>query len=292
MRPDLRERLASGPALVADGATGTQLQARGLPPGACSETWNLTNPDAVRAVAADYAAAGSNLVYTNSFGANPWRLERHGHAAQVTELNQRAAEVAREGVGEAVWVVGSMGPTGDFLAPLGTLDPAAVEAAYAAQAAALVAGGADAVVAETFAALDELVAAVRGARTATDRPIIASLTYGSGGRTMMGVRPDEAAAALVAAGADVLGLNCGDDLAVVLPVLAAYRAAAPALPVLIKPNAGMPVIEQGEPRWPVSPAEFGELAKGWLAGGARIVGGCCGTTPAHLAAVAQAVRQG
>ncbi|MCC7494527.1 MAG: homocysteine S-methyltransferase family protein [Fimbriimonadaceae bacterium] len=291
MRIDLRERLASGRALVVDGATGTQLQARGLPAGACSEGWNLDHPDAVRAVAAAYAAAGSDLVYSNSFGGNPWRLAHHGLEGELAALNRRAAELAREGVGDDVYVAGSMGPTGDFLAPLGLLEPAAVEAAYGQQAAALVAGGADAIVCETFAALDELSAAVRGARAAVEVPIVASLTYGRGGRTMMGVTATDAVLALVEAGAEVIGLNCGDDLEVVPLVLAAYRATVPELPVLIKPNAGMPAIVAGTPVWPVAPAEFGQLAAGWRAAGATLLGGCCGTSPEHLAAVAAAVRR-
>jgi len=285
-RVDLRERLTAGGHLLADGATGTQLQARGLSSGECSEAWTLSHPEAVRAVAADYAAAGSHLIYTNSFGANPWRLERHGLGGRFEELNELAARLAREGVGEERWVVGSMGPTGEFLAPLGTLEPEAVAAAYGRQAAALAAGGADALVCETFAAIEEIEAAVRGARAATDLPIIASLTYGTGGRTMMGVSPTQAATVLREAGADVIGLNCGDDLGVVLPVVAGYRAAAPGLPVLVKPNAGMPEIRNGEPVWPVPPQEFADLARTWLAAGAGILGGCCGTSPAFIAALA------
>jgi 5-methyltetrahydrofolate--homocysteine methyltransferase len=290
MRLDLRERLAGdGRALVADGATGTQLQARGLTPGGCSELWCTERPDAVRDVAAAYARAGSDLVYTNSFGGNRWRLGHYGAAARVAELNRLAARLAREGVGEEVYVIGSMGPTGDFLSPLGDLEPADVEAAYGEQAAALIEGGADGLVVETFAALDEIAAAVRGARAATDKPILATLTYGANQRTMMGVTPAAAAAALVDAGASVIGLNCGDEIGVVEPVLAAYAAACD-LPLMAKPNAGLPDIVDGQPVWPIPPAAFAERAHGWLAAGARIVGGCCGTNPEFIAALAAMVR--
>lgn len=286
MPTDLRERLTDGPALLADGATGTQLQARGLPPGACSEAWCLEQPEAVAAVAAAYAEAGSDLVYTNSFGGNPWRLERHGLGDKLAEVNRRAAELARRGAGGRAFVVGSMGPTGEFLEPLGELTAAQVEAAYAAQAEALLEGGAQGLVCETFAAVDELAAAVRGARSVTDQVIIASLTYGTGGRTMMGATPEQAVAALSAAGADVIGLNCGDDLSIVPTVVAAYRAAGE-LPILAKPNAGMPEMRGDTPFWPVGPSAFAEEARSWLAAGARILGGCCGTTPEYIAALAR-----
>ncbi len=291
MREDLRQRLASSDrTLVADGATGTELQARGMPPGGCSELWCVERPDAVRDIAATYAAAGSDLVYTNSFGANRWRLAHYGLADRLTELNEAAARLAREGAGEEVYVIGSMGPSGDFLEPLGELSAAEVSAAYGQQAQALLAGGADALVLETFAALEEIEAAALGVRAVTDAPLLASLTYGSSLRTMMGVTPDQAAATLAAAGVDVLGLNCGDDIAVVEPILAAYAEAG--RPLFAKPNAGLPQMVEGELTWPISPAEFAALAAGWATAGARIVGGCCGTGPAHIRALAAMVRGG
>lgn len=290
MRVDLRERLKTGRPLVADGATGTQLQARGLVPGASSELWNEQEPDKVADVARCYAEAGSDLVYTNSFGGNPWQLGHYGATDRLESLNTLAAQLARRGAGESVYVVGSMGPSGEFLEPLGDLTEGEVEDAYARQAAALVAGGVDALVLETFAALEELCAAVRGARSAAGgKPIIASLTYGAGVRTMMGVAPAAARDALGEAGADVLGLNCGDDIEIVLPVLGAYADGT--LPLLAKPNTGMPVIQNGQPVWPIGPDDFAQRAAGWLAGGARIIGGCCGSTPAHIGALARLVRQ-
>jgi len=146
----LRERLTAGERLLADGATGTQLQARGLPEGHCPELWNVENPAAVGAVAADYAAAGSDLVYTNSFGGSVWRLDMHGLSDRLEALNEAAARVAKAAVGDRALVVGSMGPSGGFLEPLGLLTAAEVTAAYGRQAAALAAGGADALVLETF----------------------------------------------------------------------------------------------------------------------------------------------
>lgn len=289
MRPNLRDRLQAGQPLLADGATGTQLQARGMAPGYCSEAWCLERPDDVAGIAADYAAAGSQVVYTNSFGANPWRLKAHGLVERGEELNQAAAALARRGAGDDVWVVGSLGPTGDFLQPLGLLAAEDVREAYGLQAAALVAGGADAVVLETFTALDEVAAAAEGVLAAVDVPVIVSLTYGANGRTMMGVSPEQAVAVLAPLGIAAIGLNCGDTLAVGPQVLRAYRAAAPTLPLLAKLNAGLPVMTASGPDWPVAPDEFAAAALSWVAAGAVLVGGCCGTTPAHLAAVRAAL---
>lgn len=287
----LTARLAAGERLLADGATGTQLQARGLPEGHCPELWNVENPDAVGAVAADYAAAGSDLVYTNSFGGSVWRLDMHGAADRLEELNEAAARVAKAAVGDTALVVGSMGPSGQFLEPLGLLTADDCAASYARQAAALAAGGADALVLETFYGLDELEAALRGVKSACDLPVICSLTYGSAVRTMAGVAPADAAKALVAAGADVLGLNCGDDIDVVPKVLAAYLDAAPGTPCLMKPNAGLPVTTGGQLTWPMGPDEFADLARGWLQAGARLLGGCCGTTPAHITALRRVIDE-
>lgn len=289
MRVDLRERLASGELLIVDGATGTQLQARGLPPGQPGEAWLTVQPDAVADVSRCYAAAGSNLVYTNSFGGNPWRLEHYGLADRFEELSTLAAQLARQGVGDEVYVLGSMGPTGDFLAPLGLVEPEAVSDAYGKQALALLAGGADGLVLETFGAVEEVVAAAQGIRAVTDAPLLVSLTYGAGNRTMMGATPQQAAAALAELRIDVLGLNCGDLLDVVAPVLEAYREAGFAGSLLAKPNAGLPVIENGQPVWPVCPDDFAELAKGWIAAGAQLLGGCCGTSPAYITALSKLV---
>ena len=288
----LMERLAAGEKLLADGATGTQLQARGLPDGHCPELWNVERPDAVGAVTADYVAAGSDLVYTNSFGGSIWRLQMHGLQDRAAELNTAAAKVAKDAAGDQALVVGSMGPSGQFLEPLGLLTADEVTAAYGQQAAALAAGGADALVLETFYGLDELEAALSGVMAACDLPVICSLTYGPAVRTMAGVAPDTAAKVLTAAGADIMGLNCGDDIEVVPKVLAAYLEAAPDTPCLMKPNAGLPITTGGELTWPMDPEEFAALAKTWLAAGAALVGGCCGTTPAHIAALRRVVDEG
>jgi 5-methyltetrahydrofolate--homocysteine methyltransferase len=290
MRGDLRIRLTSGPVLIADGATGTQLQQRGLPVGAPGELWTIEQPGAVREVAEAYADAGSDLVYTNSFGANKWLLARHNLADRAEELCTSAARLAREGVGEEVWVLGSMGTTGEFMEPLGTLTAKEVEEAFARQATALAEGGVDGLVLETFSALDEITAAARGARSAVDLPILATLTYGAGGRTMMGVGPGMALNELRAAGVDAVGLNCGDDIEVVLPVLAGYREADAGFPLVAKPNAGLPVIQGGKPVWTITPEQFAARAHDWIAAGARVVGGCCGTTPDYIAALAAALR--
>ena len=277
---------AAGGVLLADGGTGTALQAQGLPAGVCPEAWNLHHPDRVAAVAAAYAAAGSGLVYTNTFGANAIALTGHGLAAEVREINLAAVRAARTGAGPGVKVAGSIGPTGTLLEPLGDLLPEAAAEAFAEQAAALVAAGVDALVLETFTQLNEAEAAVRAVRRVTAGPVIVSLSFDMGGRTVMGVSAEEAAPVLLAAGADVLGANCGGPWRNLTEALAGFERAAPGTALLLKPNAGVPQVTAAGVVYPSDADDMARfLARAVDTHPVRIVGGCCGTGPAHIAAL-------
>lgn len=286
----LLERLRAGEILVADGATGTLLQQRGLGRGECPEEWNVSHPEVVASVARDYAAAGSDLVYTNTFGGNRLRLAAYGLEGRVEELNRRGAEIARKAVGNEVFVVGSMGPTGEFLEPLGTHTFAEMVEIFAEQAQALAEGGVDAIVVETFSALEEIKAAAQGVKESTGLPLLGSMSFDPNGRTSFGVRPEQAVAALVEAGAEVVGANCGGGPAELEPVAEKMRTANPDLLLLVKPNAGLPRLVRGEVYYPLTPAEMGEYARRFAALGVNILGGCCGTTPEHIAAIVQALK--
>ncbi len=285
----LREALARRP-LLGDGATGTQLQQLGLAPGACGEAWNVAQPGSVRLVHRSYFAAGSDLLTTNTFGGSSYVLAGHGAGARVRELNVAGARLAREIAGDRAWVLGDIGPFGGMLEPLGDGVPQEVALAFQAQAAALLEGGADAILVETMSDPAEAALAVRSARAAGAEFIFATYSFqpaAAGLRTMMGSTVAEAMAAVVMAGADVVGANCGTELSLeaYLRLTAELVAAAEGRPVMVQPNAGSPRLADGRIVYDVHPAQFAAAVPGLLAAGARVIGGCCGSTPAHLAAM-------
>lgn len=290
MGPGWLERLRRGETLLADGATGTLLQQRGLGRGDCPEEWNVSHPEVVGSIAADYARAGSDLVYTNTFGGNRLKLARYGFGDRVAEFNEAGARVARAAVGDGVLVVGSIGMTGQFLQPLGERSFDEMVEVFAEQAQALAAGGVDAIVTETFAALDELEAAMKAVKEYTDRPLLASMSFEANGRTMMGVTPEQAVAVMREAGADVIGANCGHGLEEMWATMEKMRAVSEDVPLLAKPNAGTPRPVGEQVFYEASPAEMAAYALKFRDLGVAIVGGCCGSTPAHIAAMAQAMR--
>ena len=285
------DRLRAGQVLVADGATGTNLQQRGLARGVSSESWVLENPEQITRLHRDFIEAGADLVLTSTFGASSIRLEQAGLAGRAVEVNQQAVALARQaGAGHGTLVAGSIGPTGQLLKPLGPLDEEEAVAAFTAQAQALADAGVDVLVIETQFDLAEAKAAVRAVRAVTDLPLVVSFSYDRGVRTMMGVRPSIMAAELVDLGVDVLGINCGRSLEDNLKALGELRSAT-RLPIWFKPNAGLPVLdENANPTYTISPEQMGAQVSSWIAAGAQIVGGCCGTSPAHLAAIAGAVK--
>ena len=287
-----RDRLRERPPLIADGATGTTLQSRGLALGRCAEAWVLQSPEKILELHRDFIDAGADLVLTCSFGATPLRLRTTGLADRAREINRRAAELARQAVAERdVYVAGSMGPTGEMLKPYGDLDEADAVAAYSAQASALAEGGVDLLVLETHFDLAEAAAAVKGAREATDLPIVCSFSYDRGTRTMMGVSPAQAGRQLDGLGVDAIGINCGRSLDESLRDLAELRQSTDR-PLWFKPNAGMPTLDaQGRPVYAISPQEMAKALTKALESDARILGGCCGTSPAHLRQIALEVRR-
>lgn len=285
------DRLRTGQVLVSDGATGTNLQQRGLARGMPSERWVLENPAEIVRLHTDFITAGSDVVLTSTFGATTIRLEQAGLLAQAVEINHKAVALARQAAaGRDTLVAGSIGPTGHLIQPLGPLGEDEAVAAFAAQAAVLNAAGVDVLVIETQYDLGEAKAAVRGVRSVSQLPLVVSFSYDRGTRTMMGVRPAAMAIELADLGVDVLGINCGRSLEDNLKALKELRAATQ-LPIWFKPNAGLPILdENADPTYTITPAQMGEQASAWIAAGAQIIGGCCGTSPAHLAAIAKSVK--
>jgi len=289
---DLIDYLQEGNLLIADGATGTMLQAMGLPAGMAPDLWNVERPDAVRAHYRSYLDAGSEVILANTFGGNRIKLERTGGLdARMVELNRAGAGLAVEEAGGEVYVAGDMGPTGELLAPYGTLQYEDAVQAYAEQALALVEGGVDLLWGETLADLNEARALVEGVRQVTDLPVFCSLTFGRSGRTMMGVTPRQAAEALWPMGLTAIGANCGEGIPPVVAALDEMRAALPDAVLIAKPNAGVPRLEGSETIYPLGPAEMAAQVPDLVARGAQVIGGCCGNTPAHIAAIAAAVRE-
>lgn len=276
--------------LVADGAMGTQLQLAGLPFGECGDRWNLEWPERIETIHRAYLDAGSEVILTNSFGANLWVLERYGLADRVEQVNRRAAEIARQAAGPGRIVLGDVGPSGQLLEPLGPTTIEQVVTQAVRQVGALLEGGADAIIVETMMAIEEIVAVVGAALKAGAPYVIASMAFdrlpNGRLRTMMGVSPEQAARDLADAGAAVVGANCGTRLDVAdFAELTAALGSASHLPVMIQPNAGQPRLDQGRAVYDLAPADFAGQMRAVIQAGASIVGGCCGTTPAHIAAL-------
>jgi 5-methyltetrahydrofolate--homocysteine methyltransferase len=284
------ERLASGPVLVADGATGTNYQEMGLGLGVAPEEWLFDAPNLVLDLHREFVAAGADIILTDSFGATSIRLADSPLEGRAREVNFRAAEIAREAAGDRVLVAGSLGPTGQLAEPLGPLGPDECAAAYADQAAALSEGGVDLLVLETFFALEEALPAIRGVQSASDLPLVVSFSFDRGTRTMMGVSPTEFIEAVAAFGVAAVGANCGRSLADADEVVGELIAVAGDLPVWVKPNAGVPRMVGDHPEYEATPEIIAAHVKRYVEQGARVVGGCCGSTPAHVAAIAAAVR--
>lgn len=289
---DLRSLLNERQILIADGATGTMLQMLGLRGARCPEEWNLNRPDVVAQIPRAYMEAGSDIVYTNTFGGNRFRLSKAGLAGLIKEVNISGARIAKDAVSDSIVVAGSMGPTGDFLEPLGSLKPEEVSSAYAEQALLLLEGGVDALVLETFAALDELLAAISGVRSVTDAPLIVTMSFDRGTHTMMGVSPNEFVKAVSELPVDAFGFNCGAGLESALQVAELMASYAPHGAVLIaKPNGGKPQVIGEEVVWDATPEQMAEVSLRLAGIGFRIIGGCCGTTPEHIRAIANALRR-
>jgi 5-methyltetrahydrofolate--homocysteine methyltransferase len=288
--PDLRKRLSEPGILILDGATGTELQKLGLPAGMAPELWNLQNPEAVKKNYQAYIDAGADIILTNSFGGTRARLALEDAADQVHDINVAAARLAREVAGDSVLVLGSMGPSGVLMTPMGELTFERAIELFAEQAAALAEGGVDGIHIETMSDLQEARAAVVGARQATDLPITITMSFDMHGRTMMGVKPEDAVKELAALDVVAIGVNCGRTLEENLVALTAMRTAAPDAVLIAKPNAGMPRIgDEGEAVYDVTPEYMADYATRFGEQHVKILGGCCGSTPAHIRAVKEAM---
>ena len=292
-RNSLLDELTRRP-LCCDGAMGTQLFARGLTPGSCGMLWNVDRPADVGGIHQAYRDAGCDLITTNSFGGTRFALDIHGLVDRCVELNRAAASVARAAAGDVGWVLGDVGPFGDFLEPLGDVSPEELQAAFQTQIHALLDGGVDAILVETMSDPAEAVVGVQAAKTCDPNiPVIVTYAYQKSApgefRTMMGTTVNDAVHRAIDAGADIVGTNCGTDLSLddYLDLATQITTAAGTTKVIIQPNAGSPHIENGQTVYRATPDEMAATAKMLLATGARIIGGCCGTTPAHLAAMSK-----
>jgi homocysteine S-methyltransferase len=272
---------------------GTELYARGVPFDQCFDELNLTAPDLVRSIHLDYIQSGAELIETNTFGANSFKLAGHNLADRLEEINRAGARIGREAVdisGRTVFVAGSMGPIGRPVAPLGTVTPEEVRQAYTEQASALVAGGVDLLILETFTDLPELVEAVRGVREAANVPLIAQMTFTQEGKTLLGHGPREIVDALERLGVEVIGANCSVGPQGMLEVMAQMAAAVKKARLSAMPNAGFPAYVGGRYMYVSTPEYMAEHGRRMVALGVRLLGGCCGTTPAHIATMRDALR--
>lgn len=285
------ERLQSGDILVADGATGTNLQQRGLSMGKPGEVWVFERPEEIKRLYKDFVEARSDIILTCTFGGTSIRLEGEGMGNRAEELNKRAAKLAREAEGDSdVLVAGSMGPTGQMLMPLGTMEEDEAFIAFADQARALTEAGVDLLLLETHFDLGEARIAVEAARSVSSLPLVCSFSYDRGTRTMMGVSPSQMAAEISTLDVSVLGINCGRNLDDNLNALKELRDATD-LPIWFKPNAGLPQMDdEGKSFYDVTPEEIGSRVSDWIAAGANIVGGCCGSSPEHIRQIALAAK--
>jgi 5-methyltetrahydrofolate--homocysteine methyltransferase len=279
--------ISSNRILLSDGAMGTELQKRGLPAGACPEEFNVSYADVVRSIHLAYFEAGSDIVETNSFGANRSRLAMHGYEHRVRELGLAAAQRAREASPSGKCVAGSIGPTGDLLEPYGTRSAAEAFNIFSELALALAEGGVDVFIVETMMAIEEAEAAVRAAKSAANLPVIATMTFEksqTGMRTMWGVDIRTAVHRLTDAGADVVGANCGRGFEEMIEIITEMRPLT-TLPIIAQANAGMPEIVNGSSVYYQTPDLVLPLAEKLLDSGVNIIGGCCGTSPAHIKAM-------
>ena len=298
-RMSLRERIKEGLFLL-DGAMGTELIAHGIGVGKCNDYQNIESADTVFDIHRTYFEAGSDAVITNTFGANKYALARHGFADAVEEINAAAARIARRAAGDEKYVLGDIGPSGDFLQPLGTVKPDELKETFAEQAKGLLAGGVDGFIIETMTALDEMEIAIEAVKSVCGGlPVFASMAFERAGddfRTMMGVDVDSSASKIASLGVDAVGFNCGkmllDDY---IKLAAKYASTVGALHqdmvLLAELNAGLPELVDGKAVYNVSDKDFAEAAEKIHSAGVNIIGGCCGTSPAHIEATAGRLKE-
>lgn len=291
-RQKIVDVVKTGKILISDGAWGTYLYKKGLGPGQCPELWCVDRPDDVLDIASSYIKAGSDMIETNSFGGTCYKLEHFGLADRVSEINEAAAQISRKAAGEDNWVIGSVGPTGKML----IIEEVTEEEMYDAfkmQVTALEKGGADAICIETMSDIEEACIAIKAAKENTALEVIATFSFecttNGGYRTMMGVTPADAITAVVAAGADIGGANCGNGPEGMIEIVKQMRAVSKEIPILVHSNAGLPQIVDGKDVFLETPEDMAKTVPELIKAGANIIGGCCGTTPEHIRAMKEEI---
>ena len=291
----LLERVAAGDILVADGAMGTMLMERGLQIGQPPESFNLKNIGVLGEIAREYLGVGADIVQTNTFGASRLKLSQYSLEEKVEEINKNAVLAVKKAAAGRAYVSGSCGPTGEFLKPYGDIEPKQMVDVYEEQIGALIDAGVDVICIETMTDLQEATYAIKGARKVSSSiPVLATMTFDStpkGFYTVMGVSIEEAAKGLETAGADVVGSNCGNGIANMILIAQEFKKYTN-LPVIIQSNAGMPVLKADKVVYLETPDFMAEKAGKLISLGVSIIGGCCGTTPAHIRALRKAVDTG
>jgi 5-methyltetrahydrofolate--homocysteine methyltransferase len=283
---------------ILDGAMGTQLFERGVPSGQCNEHLNIASAGIVEQIHQAYIEAGSDAILTNTFGANKFTLSRHGFGEIADKINAAGAKIARKAAGDDRYVLGDIGPTGDFLEPLGNLKPAQLDNIFSQQARALADGGVDGFIIETMSALDEMTAAVKAIKSVSDLPVLASFAYDTAGvdfKTMMGVGVEAAVRQIASLGVAAIGFNCGTvSMAAYVLLTERYKKALAdaksEILITAEPNAGLPELIDGQAKYKLTPDEFAKASRKIHQAGAAIIGGCCGASPAHIAAVAKELK--
>ena len=289
----LKDKIAEGRVLISDGAWGTFLHQKGLKVQECPEVWNIERPGDVLEIAQSYVDAGADIILTNSFGGSPFKLAGYGLEERTFELNKAAAEISKKAAGDKALVLGSIGPTGKMVM-MGEIGEQDLHRGMTEQARGLVAGGADGIVIETMSDLEEARITIKAVKDACDLDVACTFTFSKTRtgeyRTMMGAGVPEFLEMAHAAGVDVVGANCGNGTAGMIEIVREIRNIDPVIPILVHANAGLPQYEDGKTVFPESPGQMAPQMKELVAAGANLVGGCCGTTPAHIRLIAQILR--
>lgn len=298
-RATLAERINKG-LLILDGAMGTELFSRGIEPGKCNDYLNIESPEIISDIHRAYLDAGSDTVITNTFGANKYALTRHGLADSVEQINTAGAKIARKAADEDRYILGNIGPTGDFLEPLGTLKPEQCRQAFIEQARALVAGGVDGLIIETMTALEEIRIATEAVKSVTGKlPVFITMAFEKAGdsfKTMMGLDVESAFSTVVSLGVEGIGFNCGtisleEYIELAEKYMSLVKACGKNVAIIAEPNAGQPQLVDGKAVYNVPPADYAQAVEKIHLAGVNIIGGCCGTSPAHIEAVAKELRK-
>lgn len=287
----LLRKLSEQAIIISDGAWGTMLHGMGLTPGTCAEEWNLSHPDKVQSIAQQYIAVGAEMILTNTFGGSPFKLASYGLESAAYDINRAGAKLSREAASENIIVAASVGPTGRFLEPLGDITVTEMIDNFQIQIRGLADGGADAILVETMSDLGEAIAAIQAAKAVCNLPVIVTMTFERGQqgyRTMMGISIEQAVTELSSAGADLLGTNCGNGIEQVVEIIAEMRKYTDKY-LVAHPNAGLPRLVGDQTIFDQTPADMARHVPALMRAGANIIGGCCGTNPQHIQAIARTV---